>query len=46
MIFAMVMPNLLGMYLLLPVGKKELVSYLDHVKAVRCGSVTVERTMG
>lgn len=34
MVFAMVLPNLLGLYLLLPVVKKEMRSYLEHVKAV------------
>lgn len=33
MIFAMVIPNLIGLYFLLPVIKKETRSYLDHVKA-------------
>jgi AGCS family alanine or glycine:cation symporter len=32
MIFAMVVPNLIGLYFLLPVIKKETKSYLDHVK--------------
>jgi AGCS family alanine or glycine:cation symporter len=33
MIFAMVIPNLIGLYFLLPVIKKETQSYLEHVKA-------------
>lgn len=32
MIFAMVIPNLIGLYFLLPVVKKETNSYLEHVK--------------
>ena len=32
MIFAMVVPNLIGLYFLLPVIKKETSSYLEHVK--------------
>jgi AGCS family alanine or glycine:cation symporter len=42
MIFAMVLPNLVGMYILLPVVKQELANYLDHVRAVRAGDVTVK----
>ncbi|MEM6278747.1 MAG: alanine/glycine:cation symporter family protein [Verrucomicrobiota bacterium] len=34
MIFAMVIPNLIGLYFLLPVIKKEANSYLEHVKSV------------
>lgn len=34
MIFAMVIPNLIGLYFLLPVVKREASTYLDHVKAV------------
>ena len=34
MIFAMVIPNLIGLYFLLPVIKKEANSFLDHVKSV------------
>ncbi|MEM9015895.1 MAG: amino acid carrier protein, partial [Verrucomicrobiota bacterium] len=34
MIFAMVVPNLIGLYLLLPVIKKESKLFLDHVKEV------------
>ncbi|MDF1656301.1 MAG: alanine/glycine:cation symporter family protein [Verrucomicrobiales bacterium] len=34
MIFAMVIPNLIGLYFLLPVIKKETASYLEHVKSV------------
>lgn len=34
MVFAMVIPNLIGLYFLLPVIKKETSSYLAHVKAV------------
>ncbi|MDF1824252.1 MAG: alanine/glycine:cation symporter family protein [Verrucomicrobiales bacterium] len=34
MVFAMVIPNLIGLYFLLPVIKKEMTSYLDHVKTV------------
>jgi len=32
MIFAMAIPNLIGLYFLLPFVKEELRSYLDHVK--------------
>jgi AGCS family alanine or glycine:cation symporter len=32
--FCMVIPNLIGVYLLLPVVKEELNSYLDHVRSV------------
>lgn len=34
MFFAMVVPNLVGIYLLLPVIRREAGSYLEHVKAV------------
>jgi len=34
MVFAMVVPNLIGLYLLLPVVRKEARSFLDHVKTV------------
>jgi len=34
MVFAMVLPNLIGLYLLLPVVKKEMRSYLEHVETV------------
>tara|TARA_R110000850_G_scaffold19988_1_gene59802 strand:- start:118 stop:1851 length:1734 start_codon:yes stop_codon:yes gene_type:complete len=34
MIFAMVVPNLIGLYFLLPVVKKETASYLEHVRKV------------
>ncbi len=34
MIFAMVIPNLIGLYFLLPVIKKETRSYLEHVKNI------------
>ena len=37
LIFAMVFPNLIGMYFLLPVVKRELSSYMDHVKKVDSG---------
>ena len=37
MVFAMVLPNLIGLYLLLPVVRKELDRYLAHVKAVDAG---------
>ena len=36
--FCMVVPNLVGVYVLLPVVKKELSSYLDHVRKVDGGS--------
>ena len=32
--FCMVVPNLIGVYFLLKVVKKELSSYLDHVRSV------------
>ena len=38
MLFAMSLFNLIGVYVLLPVVKRELKSYLDHVKAVDAGS--------
>ena len=38
MVFAMVLPNLIGLYILLPVVKKELDRYLAHVKAVDAGA--------
>lgn len=34
MFFAMVVPNLIGLYILLPVVKKETSDFLDHVKEV------------
>ncbi|NIP97799.1 MAG: alanine:cation symporter family protein, partial [Akkermansiaceae bacterium] len=34
MIFAMVFPNLIGLYFLLPVVKRELRSYEEHVRSV------------
>ncbi|MEM7602733.1 MAG: alanine:cation symporter family protein, partial [Verrucomicrobiota bacterium] len=34
MIFAMVIPNLIGLYFLLPVIRRETSAYLDHVKSV------------
>jgi AGCS family alanine or glycine:cation symporter len=34
MIFAMVLPNMVGMYILLPVVKKELNSFMEHVRSV------------
>jgi len=34
MIFAMVIPNLIGLYFLLPVVKREADSYLEHVRSV------------
>jgi AGCS family alanine or glycine:cation symporter len=34
MIFAMVIPNLIGLYFLLPVIRKETNSFLEHVKDV------------
>ena len=34
MIFAMVAPNLIGLYFLLPVIKKEANAYLEHVKKI------------
>tara|TARA_R110002096_G_scaffold253095_9_gene446012 strand:+ start:951 stop:2678 length:1728 start_codon:yes stop_codon:yes gene_type:complete len=37
MIFAMVAPNLIGLYLLLPVVKREAKSYLEHVKKIDKG---------
>ena len=37
LVFAMVAPNLIGLYFLLPVIKKEANSYLEHVKAVDRG---------
>lgn len=37
MIFAMVVPNLIGLYLLLPVIRREANSYLEHVKSVEKG---------
>jgi AGCS family alanine or glycine:cation symporter len=36
--FCMVVPNLVGVYVLLPVVKKELSSYLSHVRKVDEGS--------
>lgn len=38
LVFAMVLPNMVGVYLLLPVIKREADSYLAHVKAVDEGS--------
>ncbi|MDF1860233.1 MAG: alanine/glycine:cation symporter family protein [Verrucomicrobiales bacterium] len=38
MIFAMVIPNLIGLYFLLPVIRDETNSYLEHVKKVDKGS--------
>ncbi|MEM9281692.1 MAG: alanine/glycine:cation symporter family protein [Verrucomicrobiota bacterium] len=40
MIFAMVVPNLIGLYLLLPVITRETRSYLEHVRAVDGGSAS------
>ncbi len=37
MIFAMVAPNLIGLYFLLPVIKKEADDYLEHVKKIDTG---------
>lgn len=37
MLFAMVLPNMIGLYFLLPVVKKELKIYQDHMKAVDAG---------
>lgn len=37
MVFAMVLPNLIGLYLLLPVVRKELDRYLAHVKTIDSG---------
>lgn len=37
LVFAMVLPNMVGLYLLLPVIKSEADSYMDHVKAVDAG---------
>lgn len=37
LVFAMVAPNLIGVYLLLPVIKREMNSYLAHVKEVDSG---------
>lgn len=37
MIFAMVLPNMVGLYLLLPVVKQELASFMDHVRKVEAG---------
>ena len=34
LIFAMVFPNLIGIYFLLPVVRRELKSYMEHVKRV------------
>ena len=34
MIFAMVLPNMIGLYILLPVVKRELASYMKHVQEV------------
>ena len=34
MVFAMVIPNLIGLYFLLPVIKRETVKFLAHVKSV------------
>jgi AGCS family alanine or glycine:cation symporter len=39
MVFAMVVPNLIGVYLLLPVIRRETTSFLDHVKKVDRGEV-------
>ena len=38
MLFAMSLFNLIGVYVLLPVVKRELRSYLDHVKEVDGGA--------
>jgi len=37
LVFAMVLPNMVGIYLLLPVIKREADSYMAHVKAVDSG---------
>ncbi len=37
LVFAMVLPNMVGVYLLLPVVKREAESYIEHVKAVDAG---------
>jgi len=34
MVFAMLVPNLIGLYLLLPVIKRETTRYLEHVKSI------------
>jgi len=39
MVFAMVVPNLIGVYLLLPVIRRETSSFLDHVKKVDRGEI-------
>ncbi|MFP6875033.1 MAG: alanine:cation symporter family protein, partial [Verrucomicrobiales bacterium] len=39
--FCMVVPNLIGVYVLLPVVKRELASYLAHVRKVDSGDGTV-----
>jgi len=33
MIFAMAVPNIIGVYLLMPVVKRELISYMQRVKS-------------
>ena len=33
MIFAMALPNIIGVYLLMPVVKRELISYMQRLKA-------------
>ena len=33
-LFAMAIPNLIGVYLMIPIVKKELASYMEHVKKV------------
>ena len=38
MIFAMVAPNLVGVYLLLPVVKEELAKFMDHVRKTDAGA--------
>jgi AGCS family alanine or glycine:cation symporter len=35
MIFAMVFPNMVGLYFLFPVVKKQLTRYLDAIKAAK-----------
>lgn len=37
MVFAMAIPNLIGLYLLLPVIKREVTSFMEHVKKVDSG---------
>lgn len=39
MVFAMVVPNLIGVYLLLPVIRRETTTFLEHVKKVDRGEI-------